>query len=67
MKLTTNHLIFILLIIIVTFACLFRYTIIPSNAGGEGNHAPIYKLDRWTGSVELIYQYTSVEVAPRKD
>jgi len=67
MKLTTTQLISILAVILLTFACLFRYTVIPANAGGEGNHAPAYKLDRWTGSVELMYQGVYVEVTRRKE
>ena len=67
MKLTTTQLISILLVLLVVSACLFRYTIVPSNMGGEGSNAPVYKLDRWTGNVELLYGAVYVEVTRRKD
>jgi hypothetical protein len=67
MKITPIQLISILLVILVTFACLFRYTIIPSNVGVEGNYAPVYKLDRWTGNVEVIQGKASVDVTHRSE
>lgn len=47
----------------VVFACLFRYTIIPANSGGDRSDAIVYKLDRWTGNVEAMQGPIAVEVA----
>ena len=67
MKLTPIQLISILAVILLTFACLFRYTIIPANSGGEGANAPVYKLDRWTGNIDVMQGSVSYEVTRKKD
>lgn len=68
MKLTITQLISILLVFLVSFSCLFRYTIVPASSGGEGVNGLAYKLDRWTGGVEVIYvNGTSIEVTRRKE
>lgn len=63
MKITLNHVFFLIITGMVVFACLFRYTIIPANSGGDRSDAIVYKLDRWTGNVEAMQGPIAVEVA----
>ena len=67
MKLTPIQLISVLAVILLTFACLFRYTLTPANTSGEGTYAHVYKLDRWTGNVDVIQGAIYTEVTRRKD
>ena len=68
MKLTTTQLISILLVLIIVSACLFRYTLAPSNMGGQGGYGTMYKLDRWTGAVEVHHPTgVFVETTRRKE
>lgn len=40
--------------LVVVFACLARYEVLPVTPGGQGGQAYAYRLDRWTGTVVFL-------------
>ena len=38
-------------VIAIILGLFFRYELVPSHSGGEGNYGPVYRLNRLTGEI----------------
>lgn len=48
-------------------AWMFRYEVVPIARGSDGSFAAGYVLDRWTGSVDLLWARSRHPVTPKQD
>jgi hypothetical protein len=66
MKLADVSLVVVFMLIVAIFtAFLFRFELVPAQVGGEGGYGLMYRIDRWTGQIEVI-QGTQIHQLVRK-